>query len=48
MPLFIGDVGDSDDDDDIQVTIGNYEPEVSTFQTNRQRNRQMLPSNYYH
>lgn len=45
MTSFIVDADDSDDDDDIQVTIGNYEPEVSTFQTNRQKNRQMLPSN---
>jgi hypothetical protein len=45
MASFIVDADDSDDDDDIQVTIGNYEPEVSTFQTNRQKNRQMLPSN---
>jgi hypothetical protein len=34
---------DSDDDDDgIQITIGNYEPEVSTFQTTRQKTRGML------
>ncbi|CAF0913064.1 unnamed protein product [Rotaria sordida] len=33
---------DDDDDDGIQVTIGDYEPEVSTFQTNRQKPRGML------
>ncbi|CAF2701605.1 unnamed protein product [Rotaria sp. Silwood2] len=33
---------DSDDDDGIQVTIGDYEPEVSNFQTNRQKPRGML------
>ncbi len=47
----MGDVDDFDDDDDdddgFQVIIRNFEPEVSTFQTNRQPGRPMLSSNYH-
>jgi hypothetical protein len=44
---FDDDDDDDDDDDGIQVTIGNYEPETSTFQTNRQKNRAMLNSKFF-
>ncbi|CAF1156643.1 unnamed protein product [Rotaria sp. Silwood1] len=33
---------DSEDDDGIQVTIGDYEPEITNFQTNRPKPRGML------
>jgi hypothetical protein len=38
----LDDNSDSDDDDGIKVTIGNYEPEVSNFPANRHKNRSML------
>lgn len=44
---YIPDVDDSDDEDDIQVTIGDYEPHILAFQTNPPRHRPLIPSNSY-